>query len=77
MKKLYRGVEIESKREKCLGGWSEVYWSAYDKEGYEIACGFGGGTVRECFDDMKAKVDEYLDKFGGDWEKHSDAKENE
>lgn len=75
MTKIYRGVKIEAKREKCLGGWAEVYWSAYrESDGYEISCGFGGGTVRECFADMKAKVDEFLDEFGGEEDKLEEAK---
>lgn len=70
MKAIYRGVEIESKRERALGGWSEVYWSAYRvSDGFEVVCDFGGGTVREMFAVLKTRVDEFLDKFGGDDEK--------
>lgn len=72
MKAVYRGCDIESKREKCLGGWSEVYWSAYrQSDGYGISDGFGGGTVRECFTGLKEAVDDFLDNYGGDSEKHS------
>ena len=72
MKAIYRGVKIEARRERCLGGWDQVYWSAYrQSDGYGVADGFGGGTVRECFADMKAEVDRFLDEFGGDEMKHS------
>lgn len=73
MKAIYRGIEIEAKREKCLGGWAEVYWSAYRvSDGYGVADGFGGGTVRECFAALKTEVDRFMDEFGGDAEKHSE-----
>jgi hypothetical protein len=75
MKAIYKGCEVEAHREKSLGGWSEVYWSAItQKEGYEINSGFGGGTVREMFSCMKQEVDDFIEQFGGDTEKHSDSK---
>lgn len=71
MKVIYRNCDIKSSREEALGGWSEVYWSAFRKsDGYEIASGFGGGTVRECFADMKRAVNEFLDDFKGDEDAH-------
>jgi hypothetical protein len=74
MKANYRGFEIESKKEKCLGGWSEVYWSAYRiSDGYELACGFGDGTVREMFSCMKTIVDRFIDEYEEnveEYEKH-------
>ena len=72
MEAEYRGCKIEAHRAKSLGGWSEVYWSAFSKTGYEINSGFGGGTVRECFTSMKSVVDEFMDTYGGDWRKHSE-----
>lgn len=72
MKAVYRGCAIDSHREKSLGGWSEVYWSAFSADGYEINSGFGGGNVREMFSAMKSAVNEFLDEFGGDWKRHSD-----
>ena len=72
MESTYRGCKISSKREKALGGWSDVYWHAYSADGYCIDEGFGGGTVKEMYDCMKGKVDEFLDDFNGDSEKHSD-----
>jgi len=75
MKTTYRSCTIDSHREKALGGWSEVYWSAFASDGYEITSGFGGGTVREMFSAMKESVNEFLDQFHGSAEKHSEAKE--
>lgn len=75
MKAIYRGDEIEAKREQAMGGWSEVYWSAYRvSDGYEVACSFGGGTVREMFSSLKEVVDTFLDEFGGDSEKYESDK---
>lgn len=71
MKTNYRGCTIESKREKSLGGASEVYWSAFTKSGYELTSGFGEGTVREMYSCMKDTVDEYIDSNQSDillWE---------
>ncbi len=74
MKSFYRGVEIEASREQCLGGWTEVYWSAYrERDGYELACGFGGGTVREMYKEMKELVDSFIDEYDEsteDWEEN-------
>lgn len=71
MKATYRECTIDSHRAQSLGGWSEVYWSAFSKDGYEINSGFGGGTVREMFQSMKEAVDEFLDVYGGNVEAHS------
>ena len=75
MKGTYRECDIRSERDLSLGGWSKVYWSAFTKDGYEIDSGFGGGTVREMYGVMKMRVDEFLDEYGGDDEKHSAAKQ--
>jgi hypothetical protein len=64
MKAKYRGFDIESKKEMCLGGWGEVYWSAYRiSDGYELACGFGDGTVREMYTVMKILVNRFIDEY--------------
>lgn len=55
-----------------MGGWREVYWSAFTQQGFEITSGFGGGTVREMFVEMKRNVDWFLDDFGGDKERWSE-----
>ncbi len=74
MKGIYRDCTIEAVREKSCGGWDEVYWSAFTKDGYELTSGFGGGTVREEYSAMKMRVDEFLDECDGDtdkWEKYN------
>lgn len=49
MKKIYRDVEIDVHRADCLGGWSEVYWTAFRlSDDYEIACGFGEELSEKC-----------------------------
>jgi hypothetical protein len=65
MKTIYRGCSIDVHREKSLGGWSEVYWSLFSPNSYEITSGFGGGTVREMVREMKETADLFLDKFKG------------
>lgn len=57
-----------------MGGWSEVYWSAFSQSGYEITSGFGGGTVREMFQSMKQAADEFIDEFSGDSDRYESAK---
>lgn len=69
----YRGCLIKSERDNALGGWSEVYWSAFSADGYEINSGFGGGTVREMFAAMKLAVDEFIDEHGADEDRHTEA----
>ena len=65
----YRGCKIEASEEEALGGWSNVYWSAFSSNLYEIKSGFGGGSVEEMFDVMKSTVNDFLDNFNGDPEK--------
>jgi hypothetical protein len=73
MKKTYRGCEIYSNREKCLGGWSQVYWGAFDlKDGYQISCDHTEGPVKDGVLYAKTSVDEYLDEYKSDQDKHSD-----
>lgn len=69
MKVTYRGCEIESVRELSCGGWTEVYWSAFSADGYELNSGFGGGSVREMFRSMKGNVDLFIDQCDSDTEK--------
>lgn len=71
MKKIYRNCTITVERDQALGGWSEVYWSAFTDDGYEINAGFGGGTVWEMYAEMKEFVDLFLDEYKGDQEKWS------
>lgn len=65
----YRGSKIKSSEEAALGEWSNVYWSAFTSDLYELDSGFGGGSVEEMFDVMKMRVDEFLDCFDGDTDK--------
>lgn len=51
MKVQYRGHEIEVKREKCLGGWSELYTTVYRlSDGLECVC--------DCEDSAEKVVDQ-------------------
>jgi hypothetical protein len=64
MKTTYRGFEIEVTREKCLAGYSLVYYSIFRKsDGLEIYSGFYDteDTVREVIKDMKSTVDDFLE----------------
>lgn len=65
MKFIHRGCQIEVRREKSLGGWSEVYWSVLSPDGFEIRSGFGGGSVKEMKEEMEETADLFLDKFKG------------
>ena len=60
MKTIYRGCEIEVTREKCLGGWSMIYFSVFDNR-FEVTSGFSesNDTVLEFIKDMKDLVDYY------------------
>lgn len=69
MKKTYRDCQIESKREKCLGGWSMTYYSAYTKDGYEICCDFTEGPVSDGISYCKHFVDLLMDECGGSVDK--------
>ena len=63
MKSIYRGFEIEVKREKCLAGYPLVYYSIFRiSDGWEFDGGFydTNDTVRSVMSDMKSKVDDYI-----------------
>ena len=69
MKGSYRGYELRASKEKALGGWTDVYWSAYAiLDGYELSCGFGGGSVMDCYNSLEKMVDTLLDDYNGDIE---------
>ncbi len=60
MKKVYKGYEIEVKREMCLGGWSQLYFTIYRiADGQEMECSFedSAETVREKVKHMVARID--------------------
>lgn len=69
MKITYRNCEISVSEEKALGGWTDVYWSAFSDDLYELTSGFGGGSVDEMVVAMKLEVDRFLDDFQGSPEK--------
>lgn len=61
MKATYKGHEIEVTREKCLGGWSQIYFSVF-RDGRECTSGFTSdeSPVREYMGYMKDRVDAEL-----------------
>ena len=61
MKATYRGHEIEVTREKCLGGWSQIYFSVF-RDGRECTSGFtsDASPVGEYMGYMKERVDAEL-----------------
>lgn len=70
MKSHYKGFELEAHREKCLGGWSMLYYSAVrESDGWEIISSFmdSSDTVREIIKDLKQSIDDYL-LHPEDWE---------
>ncbi|HZJ99495.1 MAG TPA: hypothetical protein VFC79_05795 [Tissierellaceae bacterium] len=63
MKVVYRGHEIEVTREKCLGGWSELYTSVFRlSDGLECICSVED-SAEKIVDQvryMKERIDEEL-----------------
>ena len=69
MKIKYRGYEIDVHRDKCLGGWSQLYFSIFElnDEGepwIERLTNFttGDDTVREYIGYMKERIDAELEE---------------
>lgn len=62
MKVMYKGFEINVTREKCLGGWSMLYYQIYTPTGYELVCSFEDSEekVRDKIKQLKEIVDDYL-----------------
>lgn len=65
MKVKYRGFEIDVRREKCMGGWSQVYFSVYGLTN-DLPCladGFedSADSVRDHMKWMKARVDDFYE----------------
>lgn len=73
MKVNYKGYEIDVRREKCLGGWSMLYYSIFrESDGYECASSFSDctDTVQDYIGYMKERIDaELLDE--DPWGEHS------
>lgn len=63
MKIIYKGFEIEAKRDRCLGGWDVVAYSVFSSGGYEVTSGVSDADdpIRIYIRDLKALVDEYLE----------------
>lgn len=63
MKKSYKGYEIEVKREKCLGGWSLLYYTVYrESDGFECVCNHEDSSekVADMIGYMKERIDDEL-----------------
>lgn len=59
MKVIYRDHEIEVRREKCLGGWTQLYYSVFRiSDGYECVSGFedSAESVRGKIQQLKERV---------------------
>lgn len=63
MKADYKGFEINVEREKCLGGWSMLYYTVMRKsDGYFLIDSFEDSEerVRDQVSFLKGVVDRYL-----------------
>lgn len=63
MKVSYRGFEIEAKREKCLAGYSLLYFSIFrESDGWELLSDYSEGddTVHAAVGYLKETVDDYF-----------------
>lgn len=62
MKVIYRGHEIEVKREKCLAGYGMLYTSVFDPDGVERVGDVedSGEKVRDQIKYMKERIDAEL-----------------
>lgn len=64
MKTIYRGYEIDVYRERCMGGWSMLYFSIFRvSDGRECLASFteGSDTVSEYVGYMKERIDSELE----------------
>lgn len=60
MKARYKGYEIEVTRQRCLGGWSMLYFSIFrESDGLECLTNFAdcSETVREMIGVLKERID--------------------
>jgi hypothetical protein len=63
MKTAYKGHEITVTREKCMGGWSQLFYGVFRiSDGHECASGFSSGseTPREFTTILKERIDAEL-----------------
>jgi hypothetical protein len=58
----YKGYTIDVKREKCMAGYSLLYYSVYTPDGEEIICNYEDSAekVRDMVKFMKNRVDEHI-----------------
>ena len=64
MKVIYKGFEIEVKREQALGGWDNLYFSVFrlsDSWCFEDSFTEGSDTVKDYIGYMKKRIDDYLE----------------
>jgi hypothetical protein len=70
MKINYRGFKLESKRDRCLGGWDQVYDTAVRiEDGWEMICRHSddADTIRTHISTLKSNIDDYYED-PEDWE---------
>lgn len=70
MKTVYRGHEIEVRREMCLGGWSMLYYSIYRLSDGYCCLEFPEDSdekVRDAIKHMKARIDAELADLVNPW----------
>lgn len=63
MKRIYRGHQIDCKRERALGGWDNLYYSVFRlSDMYEVTSGFTTGSDRvvDYIKYMKENVDSFI-----------------
>ena len=65
MKTYYRNFELEAHREKCMAGYSLLYFTICDQYDLEWNCGFQDSSehVREIIKDLKQWVDEFYENI--------------
>lgn len=66
----YKDYIIDVKREKCMAGYSLLYYSVFTPDGEEIICSFEDSAekVRDIVKSMKMRVDAHiLDSHSEDW----------
>ena len=74
MRILYRTFEIHVWREKCMAGYTLLYYSIFRSDGFELDSGFmdTADTVRFMLSEFKKRVDAYIahpsDEEHGSWD---------
>src|SRR5271157_2086686 len=74
MRILYRGFEIDAHREKCMAGYSMLYYSVFRSDGFELTSGVddSSDTPRTYINLFKERVDGYIahpsEEEQGDWD---------